>query len=332
MMMAPIAPSDGLRLNRQSDLPMSPSNAGCCGGRIQKSGQASMQKFSDIAKNDAKFEDFAFALTGKTAAERTPAENRALKQLRQEMLEGKIAPEFVEADKANGRGGNKLPCGAGGSYKSCGEGKQGRATISGNLRGKQLQKATDGEMGNALVDRARQLGIGVADGDAGARVSDAACGCNAKQASEPMPAKMEAPEAHGCGETGASSECDSSAEAQRAPQTQDAEVYFKPGDGDQMSLYYKDPNTGDWIKVADQGQADENGLVQIKLPPGVGAEDLAMRNESTGTWYSGSGSDQAAPGAEGGRAQVGFGEEATGEQAKASGPDDAVLLNGASPI
>jgi hypothetical protein len=325
MMIAPVASPEGITPSRGYDWRLSSSYLDCCNGRIQKSRQSSKEKYRKIAQNDARFEDFVFALTGKTAAERTPAENRALKQLRKEMLEGKISPGFVEAGPATGRGGNRKSRGEGGSTKSGGDGRQGGAPISGNLRGKQLQKATDGEMGNAVADRAKQLGLGV-DGDAGARLSYVANGRKGTPAEEPTSSAKGASETDGCGSSG----CDSATDAQRAPQTQDAEVYFKPGDGDQMSLYYKDPNTGDWIKVADQGQADENGLVRIKLPPGVGAEDLAMRNESTGAWYSGNGSDQAAPGAEGGRAQVGFGDEDTGGQAKANGPDDAVLLNSAS--
>ncbi|NJM83798.1 MAG: hypothetical protein HC844_16270, partial [Tabrizicola sp.] len=154
-------------------------------GRVATAGENSREKYRDIANSDQKFEDFAFALTGKTAEERTPEENRALKQLRQEMREGKIDPEVVQADPANGSGDDKLPPGARGAYVSGGKGRQGRVLISPTLRGQQLQRTSDEEQGEAVSDRARQLGIGVADGDAGARVSGVANGRKVTRASDP---------------------------------------------------------------------------------------------------------------------------------------------------
>ncbi len=144
--------------------------------RLDAAEAKSKSRYAAIAKSDAMFEDFAFALTGKTAEERTPAENQALAQLRQEMLDGTIDPDFVEAGPANGPGADRLPSGVRGAFVSGGDGEQGRVLISGNLRGKQLQQTSDEEQGEAVADRAAQLGITVADGDAGARVSSVANG------------------------------------------------------------------------------------------------------------------------------------------------------------
>ncbi len=160
--------------------------------RVQTAEAKSKQKYADIARSDTKFEDFAFALTGKTAKERTPEENRALAQLRKEMAAGQIDPAFVEADPANGPGDDKLPPGARGAFVPGGKGQQGRVLISGSLRGQQLQKTSDEEQGEAVSDRACQLGIGVADGDVGARVGAVANGKKVTRQSDPALFKNQA--------------------------------------------------------------------------------------------------------------------------------------------
>ncbi|MEM6341652.1 MAG: hypothetical protein AAF729_10940, partial [Pseudomonadota bacterium] len=155
------------------------------GSRTDQAANKSKQKYKDIAEDDHKFEDFAFALTGKTADERTPEENAALAQLRKEMRNGEISPEVLEADPANSGGDNRLPPGARGAYISGEPGEEGRILLSPNLRGGQLQRTSDEEQGEALADRAEELGITVADGDVGARVSRVASGGSVTREDDP---------------------------------------------------------------------------------------------------------------------------------------------------
>lgn len=144
------------------------------GGRVQAAQTKSQQKYKQIANNDEAWDNFAFALTGKTAAERSPEQNRKLNQLRKEMQEGSIAPEFIEADPANSSGPNRLPRGARGAFVDDGAG--GRVLIAPHLRGQQLQQTSDEEQGEAIAARASDLGLDLADGDAGARARRAANG------------------------------------------------------------------------------------------------------------------------------------------------------------
>lgn len=143
------------------------------GGRVQAAASQSQQKYKAMAGDDQRWEDFTFALTGKTADQRTPEENEALRQLRQEMFDGDISPQFFEADLPNSGGQNRLPGGVRGAFVAE---NGGTVLIAPYLRGAQLRKTSDEELGEAMAARAADLGIGVADGDAGARARRVANG------------------------------------------------------------------------------------------------------------------------------------------------------------
>ena len=144
--------------------------------QIEAAAENSKDKFKAIAEDDAEFEKFATALTGKNIEDMSESELEALGQLRQEMLQGEIDPEFVEATSMHRSGVDKLPQGVRGAFVSGGADEQGRALISSRLRGDQLEKTSDEEFGEAVADRAQQLGVFVAEGDAGKRVSAVARG------------------------------------------------------------------------------------------------------------------------------------------------------------
>lgn len=134
--------------------------------------QRSVQTYQDIASDDAAFESFATALTGKTADQRTAEENAALDQLRQDMLNGTIAPDVV----VTGGGDDALPEGTYGAYVPGENGAPGTIILSGTLDSETRQVTADEEYGEAIADRARALGVPVADGDAGERARRSAAG------------------------------------------------------------------------------------------------------------------------------------------------------------
>lgn len=247
------------------------------GGRIQDAKAKSLQKQREIAKDDTKFESFAFALTGKTADERTPQENEALDHLRQEMLEGKIDPEFVQAVPGNGTGQNRLPAGVRGAFVPGGSDQAGRVLLSGSLRGQSLQKASDEEMGEAVADHASQLGIAVADGDAGARVSTVANGGTVSRKSHSdlfTSHKSDSSTVISNGEA-------VKAETQQAAPVGQSEtlidVQFNQNATDQVVVEYRDPATGTWVPVATT--RNERSRVQAIVPGHVKPSDIRIYND-----------------------------------------------------
>ncbi|MGL4235990.1 hypothetical protein, partial [Tabrizicola sp.] len=268
------------------------------GGRVQDSGARSKEKYRGIAKDDAKFEDFAFALTGKTAKERTPQENRALAQLRKEMAAGQIDPAFIEADPANGPGDDKLPSGARGAYVSGDGGEQGKVLISGSLRGQQLQKTSDEEMGEAVSDRASDLGIGVADGDAGARVGGVANGRKVTRDSDPALFRNQASDTINVMSDGEIVQ----AEADAGGPNIVVDVWLNPGmnEGQDTQVQVLDDN-GKWVTVAstnpDDGAPpmDEAGHLRIAVPstnPPISGQ-ISPDRIRVRSWKDGKATDQA---------------------------------------
>ncbi|MEJ6402700.1 DNA/RNA non-specific endonuclease [Yoonia sp. 2307UL14-13] len=139
--------------------------------RIRHANQKSQQKYQAIARSDSAWEAFIFALTGKSADERTPAENKAIKQLRKEMRDGNIAPEFLQASPPYSDDPNRLPSGVLGAFVPGQSGQSGTIVIAPGQNGAQLAETMDEEQGEAIAARAESLGITVAEGDAGARLS-----------------------------------------------------------------------------------------------------------------------------------------------------------------
>ena len=249
--------------------------------RIKTAQAKAQQKQRDIASDDEKFEDFAFALTGKTADQRTPEENKALAKLRKEMLEGKIDPEFVEASPANGGGKDRLPVGVRGAFVPAKKDGQGRVIISGSLRGGQLQSAADEETGEAVANRAEQLGITVADGDAGARVAGVFNGQKISPSGNPTlftDDRTDSAKVVSEGQVVV-------AETQQGPPAERSEtlidVQFNPQATDSAEVQYFDRQTGEWVTVAST-RKDGRGRIQAVVPGNVKSADIRVVNESTG--------------------------------------------------
>lgn len=256
-------------------------------GRAQQAGQKSQQKFQNVAKDDQQWEDLAFALTGKTADQRTTAENRVLKQLRQEIREGKIDPEVVVAGPANGSGSDKLPAGVRGAYVTGGDGEQGRVLISDGLRGQQLQSTSDEEQGEAVADRAAQLGIGVADGDAGARISGVANGQTVTKDSNPDLFTDQDSDTIEVMSDGQVVEAEADAGAQPM---QNIEIWFRKDAKDDTEVWYF--HEGEWHRASTKSDGnEESGYTTAQIPADVSPEHIAVKNTSTGDWLPANGAN-----------------------------------------
>lgn len=118
-----------------------------------------------VAGDAARWENFTFALTGKTKSQRTEAENTGLEQLRKEILSGDINPSFVFADGES----DVLPDNVNGAFVAGTAGEQGRVILRPAMTAAQRSKTGREEFSEAVVSRAETLGISIADGDAGAR-------------------------------------------------------------------------------------------------------------------------------------------------------------------
>ncbi|MEJ6402701.1 hypothetical protein [Yoonia sp. 2307UL14-13] len=264
------------------------TNTSAGGRRVTASAQESKERYRETAKDDKKFEEFAFALTGKTAGERTPKENAALKQLRQEMRNGEISPEFVEADPANSSGDDRLPTGVRGAYVSGGKGRQGRVLISPSLRGRQLERTSDEEQGEAVADRAAQLGIGVADGDAGARISGVVNGRAVTRKTDPALFKNAASDTVTVVSNGEVVEAEADAQSGSPAQTT-LTIEFKKGSKAQSEVQYYDETTQQWITVATGN--DGNGNATVTVPGHVTLDKIRINNLRDGGTYQGNGTN-----------------------------------------
>jgi len=136
--------------------------------RVERAGHHSKQHFKNIAADDQKWESFAISLTGETADERSPEQNKALGQLRKEVLLGDVSPSYASNGPGNRLGLVSTKRSSSGIYVPSEGPSDGSVILPSNLRGKALQKASNDRFGEAIADRAMELGVDVSGGNVAA--------------------------------------------------------------------------------------------------------------------------------------------------------------------
>lgn len=246
---------------------------------IQEAGRKSAETMQDVAADDASWESFAFALTGKTKAQRTPEQNKKLDKLRQDIRDGKIDPDFVIADG----GADALPPGTLGVFVPGAPGQPGRVIMRGGMTAGQRRATAREETSEAVASRATDLGIEVADGDAGARGAVVLSGGDA---SDPQHSSLFADSPSDtviATSEGQTVKVEANAAANTASDTQvETEVHvFIAGDTqDDVEVQVRDGN-GNWITVQTTKPGRNNTLIVV-IPGTVGQDDLRIVNRSQG--------------------------------------------------
>lgn len=123
--------------------------------------------YSEAAGETAFQELLAMNLLAEMLAAMPPKKAAKLRDLVQAIRQGKIKPSVVIADGKTS--GTTLPKGVKGAYVAGANGQQGTIILAPGLTAKEQKAVLAEEFGEAIADRASQLGLRLAPGDAGAR-------------------------------------------------------------------------------------------------------------------------------------------------------------------